>query len=961
MMNNPATAVQQFGQSIWLDYIHRKELDSGEFARRIAEDGVVGVTSNPTIFQQAIGESDTYDERILPFVTLEAEAVYEKLAIADIQSAADLLLPVYERTNKRDGYVSLEVSPLLAHDSAGTLNEAKRLAAEVNRPNLMIKIPATKAGLAAIEGAIAEGINVNVTLIFSVENYRQVAEAYIKGLEKRLAAGGDIRSIASVASFFLSRIDSAVDRVLENNIRAAQVHADTTRIATNRRLLGQAAIANAKLAYRAFKDIFYGARFAGLLAAGAQVQRPLWASTGTKNPAYSDTRYLDMLIGKDTVNTVPPKTLAAFNDHGMVADTLERELEDYLEPQEVMEGLAEIGIDMKVITDGLQHDGVEAFEESFDKLINQVGAKLTILKTGVFTRQNLALGMYADAVNSAVAELDKQFANGRLWGKDGTLWKEHTATIAKIRNRLGWLDVRQTIDIERLKQLQASIKDSNEFSHLVILGMGGSSLAPEVLYNTFGKQEGFPAFLMLDCTDPAQVRAIDSAIDIHKTLFVVASKSGTTVETDSFYRYFWARTGGNSRQFIAVTDPDTAMSAEASAKHFRDTFLNPADIGGRYSALSYFGLVPAALMGLDIERLWSSALSMMDASSEDIPAVYHSPLMLGALIATLAMKGRDKLTLTCSKSIASFGNWVEQLVAESTGKEGKGILPIVGATVGKPHDFASDRLFVYLRVDNDPDVDELDAAVRTLREAGHPRVTLRLPDAYALGGEFFRWAYATSIAGALLQVNPFDEPNVTEAKDATKAALSVYQETGALPEAKPVMSEGSVQIYADETTLTPLRELCRSHAYDAESLIQVLAAQFAGTEAGDYFAILAYLTPTSATEDRLRDIQRHLRHVTKRATTIGYGPRYLHSTGQLHKGGANNGVFLQLTTRLAEDVAIPNAPFSFGTLFQAQAAGDIQALQAHKRRVIRLHSASSEEDLFKVISAAIDFVENRRQ
>jgi len=960
MSHNPASAVQELGQSIWLDYIHRKELDSGEFQRRLDEEGVLGVTSNPSIFQQAIGESDTYDERISQMTDQDANAVYEALVIADIQSAADLLRPIYDSTAQRDGYVSLEVSPLLARDSVATLAEAKRLFAAVDRPNLMIKIPATAEGLPAIADAIAEGININVTLIFSVANYRQVAEAFIVGLERRLAQGLPVQGIASVASFFLSRIDTAVDRILENNIRSAQVHGDTMRIAANRRLLGQAAIANAKLAYRAFKELFYGPRFAKLREAGAQVQRPLWASTGNKNPSYSDTRYVDMLIGKDTVNTVPPKTLAAFNDHGTAAETLERELEDFLNPDEAMDKLAELGVDMRQVTDNLQHDGVEAFEDAFDKLMGQIAAKLTILRSGVAARQSLALGLYADAVTASLSDMDKRFVNGRIWGKDGTVWKESGPVIAKIRNRLGWLDIRQTMDLERLKALQAGIKGST-FEHILLLGMGGSSLAPEVMYHTFGRQDGFPAFLMLDSTDPDQIARLEAQIDPARTLFVVASKSGTTVETDSFYRYFWEKSGGQAAQFIAITDPDTALSAEATQRGFREVFLNPPDIGGRYSALSYFGLVPAALMGLDLDRLWASAVNMMEACSESIPAASHPALILGAVIGTLAQKGRDKLSITCTQSLASFGNWIEQLVAESSGKEGRGVLPIVGATVGKPHDFASDRLFIYLRVDNDADVDELDAAIRTLREAGHPRVTLRLPDAYALGGEFFRWAYATAVIGAVFQVNPFDEPNVTEAKEATKAALSVYQQTGQLPSAAPILSAEGVELYADETTLAPLRELGRAHGYNPDSLTEVLAAQLAATHAGDYFALLAYLTPTPELEEGLRAVQRRLRHISKRATTIGYGPRYLHSTGQLHKGGGDNGIFIQLTGQPQAQRAIPGAPYDFGTLFQAQAVGDLQALQAHKRRALRLHSPQGAPALLATLNAALDFAETRRQ
>jgi transaldolase/glucose-6-phosphate isomerase len=612
-MSNPAIEVQQLGQSIWLDYIHRQELTSGAFARRLADDGVMGVTSNPAIFQQAIGESETYDAAIGNLLELDATAIYETLALEDIQHAADQLRPIFDRTKGIDGYVSLEVAPNLAHDSAQTLSEAQRLFKAVNRPNVMIKIPGTPAGIPAIEAAIAAGINVNITLLFSVKNYEQVAEAYIKGLEQRLQNGQPIQHIASVASFFLSRIDTKVDNILENNIRAAQVTGDTNRIAANRRLLGQAAVASAKLAYRSFQRVFYGSRFAKLKAAGAQVQRPLWASTGTKNSAYPDTLYVDLLIGKDTVNTLPPKTLVAFKDHGTLeADAILRNIGDFMPPDEVFDRLAELGIDMESVANNLQADGVELFIDAFEKLIGQVAAKRTILQTGILGRMNVAAGIYADAFNKAVMDAEKALVNPRIWNKDGALWKNHGPTIAKIVNRLGWLNVLDTMDLPRLKQLQASIKNS-AVQYVVLLGMGGSSLAPEVMFKTFGKQDGFPTLLVLDSTDPARVQAVEAAIQLDQTVFIVASKSGTTVETDSFYRYFYERTGGKGSQFIAITDPNTKLEALAKEKGFREIFANPADIGGRYSALSYFGLVPAAIMGLDLDQAWASVQAMIEA------------------------------------------------------------------------------------------------------------------------------------------------------------------------------------------------------------------------------------------------------------------------------------------------------------------------------------------------------------
>jgi transaldolase / glucose-6-phosphate isomerase len=958
-MTNPLLELQQYGQSAWLDYIHRKDLNNGGLQQHI-DGGVRGVTSNPSIFQKAIGDSDTYDDAIMTMLDLEAQDVYETLAIEDIQNATDLFRPLYDKTDGIDGYVSLEVSPKLANDTQGTIEEAKRLFASVNRPNLMIKIPATQAGIPAIEEVIAQGINVNVTLIFAVSNYEEVAEAFIRGLERRLEAGESVEKIASVASFFLSRIDAMVDRILENNIRASQVRQDTAKIAANRKLLGQTAIANAKLAYQSFQRVFQGSRFTTLREAGAQVQRPLWASTSTKNAAYPDTMYVDNLIGQHTVNTLPPKTLNAFKDHGTAADTITKDIDNFLAPQDVIDRLATVGVDLDQVTTRLQDDGVDAFIESFETLIAQVAAKRTILKTGIMERTLIALGIYADNVDNAVSRLDGDFANTRLWNKDGSLWKNHGPTMGKIVNRLGWLNIQETIDRDRLQVLQDSVKDSS-FKHVVLLGMGGSSLAPEVLFETFGQQVGFPALIVLDSTDPARIQAIENSINLSETLFIVASKSGGTVETISFYKHFYEKTGGAGDQFIAITDPDSKLEQIAKDNNFRDTFLNPADIGGRYSALSYFGMVPAALIGLDLPKLWESADMMIAANSVTIPSSYHPSLILGVIIGALAKEGRDKVTINTTESFTSFGNWVEQLLAESLGKEGKGALPVVGATIGNPHDYVTDRLFVYLRVDNDSDMPEKDDAIKTLREAGHPRITLRIPDKFGIAGEFFRWEYATAIAGMISGVNPFDEPNVTEAKDATKALLNIYQEQGNLPSDEPIMTRDGLALYANDTTLNPIRELCKQHGYDKTDMMQVIAAQMAGTHAGDYFSFLLYITPTDAEKRLIDDIQRRLRHVTKRAVTVGYGPRYLHSTGQYHKGGGNNGVFWQLTADDAPDIDIPDSEYSFGTLFTAQAAGDLQALQGHNRRAIRLHLIGDRTVGLQKLLNAIDFVESRRK
>lgn len=953
----PPLEVQRLGQSIWTDNISRHLIQSGELEKLVNEFGVLGLTSNPSIFQRAIGESDDYDDLIAQHLDADVNTLYEHLAIRDIQDVADILKPIYDRTGGIDGYVSLEVSPLLANSTEKTVAEARRLFDAVNRPNLMIKIPGTKAGIPAIEEAIAQGINVNVTLLFSIANYEQVADAYIRGLERRLESGQDVTNIASVASFFVSRIDTVVDKILENNIRAAQGR-DLDRVSSNRKLLGRAGIANAKLAYQAYRRLFEGPRFRKLRDAGAMVQRPLWASTRTKNPAYDDTLYVDNLIGKNTVNTLPPATLEAFIDHGTAEETITRRTD---EAEDVMNMLKQVGVDFEQVTRQLQDDGVDKFIISYEKLLDQVEAKRAVLKTGVIGRQKVALGIYREKVERAQEQLDRDFVIGRIWSRDASVWKDHPVVMGNIMQRMGWLDLPRTIDRDRLRQFQQRVKDGG-YEHVVLMGMGGSSLAPDVFARVFGSAPGFPALIVLDNTNPAQIARVRDDIDPAKTLFIVSSKSGNTLETTAFYRYFWALAGRNGDQFVAITDENTALHKIAREHSFSDVFINPADIGGRYSALSYFGMVPAAALGLDLDQLWHHADNMFEACGDLIPAHLHPGAWLGTIMGKMAEQGRDKLMLFGSESIAAFGDWAEQLIAESTGKEGKGILPIVGRYPAHPHEYGSDRVFIYLKLDGDPSNESMDAAIRRLREAGHPRVTYLLPDKYALAGEFLRWEFGTVIASHMLKVNPFDEPNVAEAKQNTDFILERYQETGEFVAAAPMMHADGVELFVNDSALRPLQELCAEHGFDSNSLTDLLAAQILGTHAGDYFALLAYAPDTTEIVNKLHDIRRRMRSLTRRAVTCGFGPRYLHSTGQLHKGGKDNGVFIQLTSNPSPDIDIPDTPYSFGVLHSAQAAGDMKALYDHSRRGIRLHATSgSVHDALDVLITALNIVEARRK
>jgi len=923
MAKNPLFELSEAGTSVWLDYIRRSLITSGELQRMIEEDAVVGMTSNPTIFEKAIGGSSDYDEALRNLIdgnNTSDEEIMLSLIVEDIQMAADVLKPVYDQTKHKDGYVSIEVLPRVANDTKATITMAHDLWERVRRPNIFVKIPATDEGLPAIEECIADGLNINITLMFSVKVYEDVARAYIRGLQRRAKAGKPV-DIASVASFFVSRVDTAVDKLLEQKIAAASDPAERQRL---QNLLGKAAVANAKLAYQAFQRIFNEPEFAALRSQDARVQRCLWASTGTKNPHYSDVMYVEELIGPETVNTMPQQTMMAFKEHGEVRPSL---LENLAGAEQVMRELAAIGIDMDKVTYDLQVDGVKLFADSITKLLEEIAHKKQQLRAGEVGAHDANLGAIDRAVDGRLAQLEQAAVVRRISEKDAALWKSNGTIEKEIRDRLGWLQVADRMEerVPELDDLRAQLV-AEGLTDAVLMGMGGSSLAPEVFRQTFGAPKGGLNVHVLDTTDPAAITAVERSIDLRKTAFIVASKSGTTLETLSHYRYFFERAGRNGRQFIAITDPETSLADEATKRGFRRVFLNPPDIGGRYSALSYFGLVPAALGGVDLAALLDRAATMTQACSPSVPVGENPGAWLGAVFAESAKAGRDKITIFAPAPLDSFGLWAEQLIAESTGKEGKGLVPVADEALGPPEVYGNDRLFIRLAL---PDGNDGDAArLGALSKAGHPVVTLKLNDPLSLGAEFFRWEYAIAVAGAILGINVFDQPNVQEAKDLTRKVLSEGS--------PPTVGEGIRWAGQPGATL--------------DAAIQSLLAQ---VHPGDYVALLAYIQPTAENDRALNAIRLAIRDKYRVATTAGYGPRYLHSTGQLHKGGPNTGVFLQLVGDDAKDLEIPGERFSFGVLKQAQALGDFQALRNHGRRVLRVQLRDVTQGLHK-IGQAVD-------
>ncbi len=913
--HSPIKELKQVGQSLWLDNIRRQLITSGELAR-LRDEGLTGVTSNPTIFEKAVSGSTDYDEALVRLVKEKAKPsdMLWGLMVEDIQAAADVFRPVYDKTKGKDGFVSIEVSPTLANDTRGTIKMAEDLRDRCRRPNVMVKIPATKEGLPAIEDQISKGHNINITLIFAVQRYDEVVEAYLSGLEKLQKKGGDLSKVASVASFFVSRVDTKVDKMLAEKIQHVTDPAERREL---ERLYGKAAIANSKVAYEHFMQQFSGARWESLRKAGARTQRPLWASTSTKDPRYPDTYYVEELIGPDTVDTVPPATLAAFREHGEVRRSLDENL-DLAKRQ--LKQLAEMGIDLDQVTQELEVEGVESFTKSFESLLEALTKTSPDIKAGKGPRQWHSLGPLQPAVDQRLATLQKADAARRLWSKDSTLWSADPAKREEIRDRLGWLNVAEKM-LEHAAEFRQLAKDGRAYTDVVLLGMGGSSLCPDVLRNTFGSTKGQPKLHVLDTTDPATILATRRKIQLAKTLFIVASKSGETTETLSHFAYFWELVK-SGKQFAAITDPGTSLEKLAKEHSFRWIFSNPSDIGGRYSALSYFGLVPGALIGVDVEELLERAVEMASACADTVPAETNPGVWLGAVMGELAARGRNKLTLIASPKVATFGYWVEQLIAESTGKQGKGIVPVEGEPVGRPPVYGKDRLFVYIRMDSDAP----NRAVAALEKAGQPVVTLTLRDKLDLGGEFLRWEIATAVAGSILGIDPFDQPNVQESKDNTKRVLAQYKSKGKLPPAESIA------------------------AARARSAVKALLER---AKPGAYFAIMAYTTRTATSEAAISAIRTAVRDSTNIATTAGYGPRFLHSTGQLHKGGPKTGLFLQIVQQDARDVPIPGQPFTFSILKQAQSLGDLQSLASRRLPVLRVTLGKDPGTGWKALVAAV--------
>ena len=930
---NPLQQLWNHRQSFWLDFISRDLMKSGKLKKLVAEDGLRGMTSNPTIFEKAISAGSDYDADLKKLAAkgLSVEDIFEGLAVNDIQKAADALRPVFNQSKGEDGYVSLEVSPDVAFETAETEAQAKHLFKRVARPNLMIKIPGTQPCIAAIENSIAAGININITLLFSVKNYKNVLEAYLKGLERRAKKGQAINKISSVASFFVSRVDGIVDKKLDEIIAAGGENATMAKS-----LLHKAAIANAKLAYEHYLLVSASPRWQAMAKKGARPQRLLWASTSTKDKRLPDVIYVDELIGPDTVNTMPPATIDAFRDHGKAEDKIRSGVgQAHLD----IANLEKVGIDFEAMMEKLQKDGVKSFSASFESLLRVVGAKRELLLGLISRRSKFELGKARGDWEAALKKMESEQWVKRAWEKDASLWKNDEAHRKIILNSLGWLYVAPEVrrNVKRLEAIAADVRKA-KFTNVLLLGMGGSSLCPEVLRLTFGRKAGYPDFAILDSTEPGSVMERAAWSKPERTFYIVASKSGSTTEPNAFLAYFYdevrKKKGDKAGEhFMAITDPGTQMEKIAKEKNFRHIVLNPPDIGGRFSALSYFGMAPAALMGIDVRKLLDRACDMADACYSIVPAAKNPGAQLGAALAVLAKNGRNKVTFVLSKEISSFSTWVEQLIAESTGKEGKGILPVESEPLSAPAAYGNDRVFVHLTTRPDKKVE---TQLAVLKKAGHPVITVNVSGKEGIAAEFFRWEIATAYAGAALGIDAFDQPNVQESKDLTKQYLEQFRAKGSLSSASPAIEEDGISAYV-------------TNGFGKSTSIEALLRSVMGeVKPGDYVALLAYLTRNQKNDAILAELRKEIQTSKKVATTVGFGPRFLHSTGQLHKGGDDSGVFIQITATDPKDLAIPGEPYGFSVLKEAQALGDLSALVNKHRRAVRLHLNDTSKGLARL-------------
>lgn len=912
--------VRRHGQQIWLQGPRRFALSSEELAALVSEGTVSGFVFDMDVVDAALVDGADYAaarERARSS-GWAPDRLLEDVLLEDAAAAAALLQKWRPGDASTRSWVAVDLPPHVGLAGEATAVWAGRLAEVTEGATALVKLPGTRAGLQAAENVIAAGYGIYLHHLFTVEQVRSALAAYLRGLRLALAAGRDLSRAAAVAAVNLLRIDVAVDQLLHDCMRRSEDDRDLLES-----LLGRAALGTARVAADTVREFTEDAEWVRLQGKGAVPPLLAWEGTRTSSPARREMEYLEELIGPGTASVVSWSALAALRDFGKPSPRLGRGID---EAREVLDDIAGAGIDLEAVADDLQKAAAGSDERRFGRLLNTVAAG------SARAQFDVAAGGLEQELRESLRELEKAAVGRRLWSRDASLWSTDDTDAPAIRNRLGWLALPETMREEALPLAAiARSRAGAKEGMALLLGMGGSSLGADALRIAFECRN----LTVVDTTAPGGIAAAAGRLQVDRSVFVVSSKSGGTAETDALEKFFFdqvsaVRDDAGSR-FFAVTDPGTPLHELARNRGYARVWLAPPDVGGRYSVLSVFGLLPAALMGIDVGRLLASAHRMAVLCGPEVPAHLNSAVVIGALMAVGARHGRDKLTFLTPPRLAGLGDWAEQLIAESSGKRGQGIVPVSREPLGDADRYGEDRLFVHFRVAGE-EARANDELADEMQRRGHPVVRIVLTDVMDIGAELFRWEMATAVACAAMHVNAFDEPDVRDAKERAGALLQQYREEGRLGEPQPDFEEGSLAVMAPSTY-----EGLRQRLQPGSGLESWLSAHLRGARPPDYVGILAFLAPDLQTWHALQGLRALLRDRLGVATTLGWGPRYLHSTGQLHKGGGDGGVFLQLTADAASDLAIPGESYSFEVLLRAQALGDFQALAARGRRLLRVH------------------------
>ncbi len=951
MSDNPLWNMRSRGQGVWLRGFRRRLADSGMLDEMIRESAVSGLDCDLISLAGAVSRGPEYGESLLRIVAEDGDLEpAESLLAEEARTGAHLLRTVYRESDGRDGLVSVDAGSVWANDAESMSRAARRIGRTAEAPNVLPKLPPTDSGFAVFEALTAESFGVHIGPLFSLAAVDRAVDAFLRGARARAGNFPAGVSPLAVISFGVAPLDVVVDELLREKIHGAGGR-DTSAAES---LLGGTATALAMLAYRRLRE-----RLAAEVGASSQRELGMlllaFADVATADARQPRCRYVEALTGPDTAVVVSPGLLRDIG-RGAVKDTSAQTVG---EAEELLGELEDLEIDAGAIGAALEARTVRRRAAAYGELSRVVELATEALTADADRARAVASTgtpwwssrpEIDDAVVVDVVDTKLDEAVSRMWSKDASLWSDDPQTGEAIRNRLGWLDAAAEeafAGSEPLRRFAARLEKS-DIERVLLLGMGGSSLAAEVCSRVFGTER----VRVLDSTVPGHIHAVSESVDPARTALLVASKSGTTTEVRALLDYFYALAAplleSPGERFSAITDPGTPLEQTAHERDFQRLWLAPPDVGGRFSALTVFGTLPMAIMGIETSAVLASARRMATQCAAEVPAAANPAARLASAMHQALAAGRDKLTLLSSPSLAAFGVWAEQLVAESTGKQGKGVVPVVSEPVGSVDEYGDDRLFVWTQLQEEEDA-EARGHVDALEAAGHPVVRIVLQDRHDIGGEFFRWEAAVALLGALMEINPFDQPDVQASKDRTAAILAGDEGAAGIVDMPPAAAGNGWAIFADLE-----RDAELATRLSGADMTAWLKAHLGRAAAPEYVGIQAFVPPQRTAHRALQRLRVLLRQRRGVATTLGWGPRFLHSTGQLHKGGPDTALFLQITADDAEDIDVPGAGYTFGRLARAQSLGDFAALQERGRRVVRVHLSDAARGCQALFDAAVE-------